>query len=216
MISKTNKIILLNPPKTASTSIIQNLYGNGVQFDFQKKIHLKLNEIVERHNVESLDEYKIIQITRDPYDRMISSYYHQMRILKSPEVIGNIPLTGYTFNEFLYHLNHTINSVNFIDDFYGDSSFINQTILEGKTWGGTRFYHTQSSWRNLDCNLYHFKLKDLIDDISPLSDLIKLNLKPLLMVNKNPLSIDYEKHKTKLNKEIIRKIFTDDFKNFNY
>lgn len=222
MVSKEQKIIFLLPPTTASNSLNQTLLSNGFEPSPQnedypiKKIHLKLDEIMERYGIESLDGYKVIQVSRDPYDRIISGYYHQMRIFTNPDVIGDIVISGYTFDQFLVHLSSTINSENFIEDFYGDSSFVNYAISSKNTWGGTRFYHTQTSWKNVECDFYHFKLEDLTNNITPLSNLINLSLTPLEPINVNPLSIDYEQHKTESNKLIIETLFADDFETFSY
>jgi hypothetical protein len=222
MISKTQKIIFLDPPKTASNSLSNNLNNNGFIEDSQNntyltpKIHLKLDEIMVAYDIESLDGYKVIQVTRNPYDKIISGYYHQIRIFNQPDFESNIPISGYTFDQFLVHLNSTINSENFIEDFYGNSTHINYVIENKKSWGGTRFYQTQSSWKNVDCNFYHFKLEDLTNDITPLSNLINLPLSPLYQINLNPENIDYETHKTPQNKLIIQNLFSEDFDNFGY
>jgi hypothetical protein len=78
MVSKTQKIIFLYPPKTASNSLRVSLNDNGFIEDTQNdtyltpKLHLKLDEIMVAYDIESLDGYKVIQVTRNPYDRMIS------------------------------------------------------------------------------------------------------------------------------------------------
>ena len=222
MVSKTQKIIFLLPPKTATNSLRITLEENGFIFDSQNntfvepKLHLKLDEIMNCYDIESLDGYKVIQISRNPYDRMISGYYHQIRIFNRPDFESNITISGHTFDQFLTHLNSTINSENFIEDFYGESSHINYVIENKKSWGGTRFYQTQSSWKNLECDYYHFKLDDLVNDITPLSTLINLPLTPLSLFNLNPLNVDYETHKTPQNKLIIQNLFSEDFDNFGY
>lgn len=222
MVSKSQKIIFLFPPKTATNSVKFTLEDAGFISDYQNntfivpKLHLKLDEIVKCYDIESLDGYKVIQISRNPYDRMISAYYHQMRIFNRPDFNSHSPISGHTFDQFLLHLNSTIKSENFIEDFYGSSDHINYVIKNKKSWGGVRFYHTQSSWKNLECDYYHFKLDDLIKDITPLSNLINLSLPPLLFVNPNPLNVDYEIHKTPENKIIIQNLFSEDFDNFKY
>jgi hypothetical protein len=223
MVSKTQKIIFLYPPKTASNSLRYTLNENGFIEDSQNdtyltpKLHLKLDEIMVAYDIESLDGYKVIQVTRNPYDRMISGYYHQIRIFNRPDFESISSISGYTFDKILRHLNSTINSKNFIDDFYGNSSHhINYVIDNKKSWGGIRFYHTQSSWKNVDCDFYHFKLEDLSKDIKPLSDLINLPLSPLHQINPNPRKVDYETHKTPQNKLIIQNLFSEDFDTFGY
>jgi hypothetical protein len=139
MVSKTQKIIFLLPPKTASNSLHFSLNDNGFLEDSQNdtylvpKLHLKLDEIMVAYDIESLDGYKVIQISRNPYDRMISGYYHQIRIFNRPDFESITSISGYTFDQFLLHLNSTINSENFIEDFYGNSSHINYVIENKKT-----------------------------------------------------------------------------------
>jgi len=222
MVSKERKIIFLLPPKTASNSLVQTLMNNGFTPDSQSKkytvskIHLKLDEIMDRYDIESLEGYKVIQVTRNPYDRIISSYFHQMRIFRAPDFRANISIRDYKFDQFLRHLNLTINSENFIEDFYGDAAYINYVIENKRFWAGTRFYHTQSSWKNVDCDFHHFKLENLTNDITPIESFVYLSLPPLIKFNFNPDRIDYEKYKTESNKEIIRDIFSIDFDTFSY
>lgn len=223
MVSKTQKIIFLYPPKTASNSLRYTLNENGFIEDSQNdtyltpKLHLKLDEIMVAYDIESLDGYKVIQVTRNPYDRIISGYYHQIRFFNNPDFESSTSISGYSFDKILRHLNSTKNSKNFIDDFYGDSSHHIKYVIDNKnSWGGIRFYHTQSSWKNVDCDFYHFKLEDLSKDIKPLSDLINLPLSPLHQINPNPRKVDYETHKTPQNKLIIQNLFSEDFDTFGY
>ena len=223
MVSKTQKIIFLYPPKTASNSLRVSLNDNGFIEDSQNdtylipKLHLKLDEIMVAYDIESLDGYKVIQVTRNPYDRMISGYYHQIRFFNNPDFESSTSISGYSFDKILRHLNSTKNSKNFIDDFYGNSSHHIKYVIDNKnSWGGIRFYHTQSSWKNVDCDFYHFKLENLSKDIKPLSDLINLPLSPLHQINPNPRKVDYETHKTPQNKLIIQNLFSEDFDTFGY
>lgn len=223
MVSKTQKIIFLYPPKTASNSLRYCLNENGFIEDSQNntyltpKLHLKLDEIMVAYDIESLDGYKVIQVTRNPYDRMISGYYHQIRFFNNTDFESSTSISGYSFDKILRHLKSTKNSKNFIDDFYGNSSHHIKYVIDNKnSWGGIRFYHTQSSWKNVDCDFYHFKLEDLNKDIKPLRDLINLPLSPLHQINTNPKKVDYETHKTPQNKLIIQNLFSEDFDIFGY
>ena len=91
MIIEKEKIILLLPPKTASNSLRKLLMDSG--FYFRPPIrkvdypiyHLTLSEICYVYNIpiDQLTNYKIIQIVRNPYDRFISAWFHQMDILKT-------------------------------------------------------------------------------------------------------------------------------------
>ena len=94
------------PPKTASNAIKQTLEKHGVTFSNPTKktnsplIHLKLTEIVDLFEIDNLNEYKIFQIVRNPYDRFVSSYFHQMRILHN---MRSIKFINYDLNEFFNH-----------------------------------------------------------------------------------------------------------------
>lgn len=223
MVSKEHKIILLLPPKTASTSLISNMVNSGVYLSNPKIsittpiIHLKLDEIIESYEINNLSDYKVIQMTRNPYSRIISSYFHQLRILDLQNNDNSkIIFKNYNFPEFISHLFLTHKSNDFIKDFYGDESFIEWSMTVNKTWGGSRFFQQQCSWRNLECNYYHFKLEDLLLDISPLSNLIGIKLRPLEVSNKNPFKTNYEKFLTNETNPLIQEIFLEDFKTFNY
>lgn len=206
------------PPKTASTSLRLNLLDNGFIRSKPKEDvglypnHPKLSEIVDTYEIDSLSGYKVIQVTRDPYLRFISSYFHQIRMVESLNVLVN----KRDFPVFLNHLSSTINSPNFIKDFYGDESFVDWAINNNNTWGGSRFYHLQSSWKDMDCDYHHFKLEDISNDLSGISNLIGLDLPPLIVHNKNPLRVTYDKYLTDNHKEIIRDIFSVDFDTFLY
>ena len=207
------------PPKTASNAIRQTLENYGVVFSLpiQKKltpvIHLKLNEIVDLYDIDSLDEYKIFQIVRNPYRKFISGYYHQMRI--SPPGKG-YKFTEYNISQFANHLYNSKKSENFLEEFYGDTTLVYSHINNGLNWGGSRFFDTQSSWKNIDSNVKYFKLEEIKDNLSPIGEFLKLPLVTLDKVNFGPKVknqsdlIDFE------TKEIIDELFNDDFVNFGY
>jgi hypothetical protein len=73
MIDKDKRLIVLMPPKTASNSLKETMEKNGIKFSVPSQkistplIHLKLNEIIKNFEVNDLSEYKILQVTRDPY-----------------------------------------------------------------------------------------------------------------------------------------------------
>jgi hypothetical protein len=219
MIDKNKKIIVLMPPKTASNSIRKTLEKQGVRFSIPFKqttiplIHLKLNEIVDLYEINDLNEYKIFQIVRDPYKRFVSSYFHQMRILNN---VKTIKFINYDLNQFSKHLYDTIKSENFLENFYGDTSFVERSIRNGISWGGSRLYDTQLSWKNLDCNITYFKLEDVCIDIQPISDFLKIPLPKLEIINSFSDGKNYSKLIDSEVKFIIEEIFDEDFKLFQY
>jgi hypothetical protein len=78
MIDKNKKTIVLMPPKTASNSvrILLEQFGYNFYKDLNlsniPQIHLMLSEIIKLYNIVDLEEYKIIQVVRDPYHRYVS------------------------------------------------------------------------------------------------------------------------------------------------
>jgi hypothetical protein len=219
MIDKNKKIIVLMPPKTASNSIKLTLKKQGVNFSNPTKkttsplIHLKLNEIVDLFEIDNLQEYKIFQIVRNPYIRFVSSYFHQMRILNN---VKTIKFINYDLNQFSKHLYDTIKSENFLKNFYGDTSFIEMSIKNGISWGGSRLYETQLSWKNLDCDITYFKLEEVSKNIEPISDFLKIPLPKLDFVNSFSNGKNYSELIDDEIKLIIEEIFAEDFKSFQY
>jgi len=219
MIDRNKKIIVLMPPKTASNSIKQTLEKHGVKFSSPTKktssplIHLKLNEIVDLFEIDDLNEYKVFQIVRNPYKRFVSSYFHQLRILNNMRTVKFI---NYDLKQFSEHLYNTINSEDFLENFYGDTSFVENSIRTGISWGGSRLYDTQLSWKNLDCNITYFKLEDVSVDIQPISDFLKIPLPKLEIVNIFSNGKNYSELINNKIKLIIEEIFEEDIKVFQY
>ena len=93
MISTEKKIIILSPPKTASTSLGDVFRRAQINFNVSTKIvgypvfHPKLSEICELHDIVNPEEYTILQFTRNPYYRFVSSYYQLIRISPNNEKI---------------------------------------------------------------------------------------------------------------------------------
>jgi hypothetical protein len=219
MIDKNKKIIVLMPPKTASNSIKLTLKKQGVNFSNPTKkttsplIHLKLKEIVDLFEIGNLQEYKIFQIVRNPYERFISSYFHQMRILNN---MRSVKFIDFNLNQFSKHLQSTIRSENFLKNFYGDTSFIERSIKNGVSWGGSRLFDTQSSWKNLNCDITYFKLEEVSVNIQPISDFLKIPLPKLDVVNSFSNGKNYSELIDTEIKLIIEEIFDEDFKSFQY
>ena len=217
MISKTHNLIVLMPPKTASNSIRTSLENQGVIFHKDNQtlpqIHLKLSEIIDRYNINKLDDYKIIQIVRDPYLRFISSYFFQKKITpNNNEVI----FRNYDLEEFSTHLLNSKKTNNFLESFYGDTSFVNHQIKNGISWGGSRFYDTQTSWNDLGEQINYFKLEEISNNTNKIKELTNLPIVGLTHLNSQNLSIDYNELITPKIKDIVIELFEEDFTTFGY
>ena len=205
------------PPKTASTSLTNTLKKSGISFLIPNQVtsplsHLKLDEIIKIYDVHNLAEYKILQVVRDPYQRFISAYFQLMKIIHN---VDNIKFKNYELNQFTKHLYESKKSENFITNFFGNTSFVENKIKNNEGWGGTRLFDTQISWKNLDCEITYFKLEDISRDVSSLSNLINLPINSFDFLNstgkKNYLEMIDEEMK-----RIINELFYDDFKSFQY
>jgi hypothetical protein len=202
------------PPKTASNSIKEMLRISGVNLTSPKKqtlphIHLKLSEIKNEYELVNLLNYKIIQVVRNPYDRMASAYYHQLRLLP------NSKFKEIGFQKFLELLLECYYHQNFLECFYEDLTFIDNSISSKMHWGGSRLFNLQSSWNDLNHDLFYFKLEDLRVNINPLSDFMGIKLTHLPKINDNSIT-DYSTLLSPKNKELIEKIFVKDFETYSY
>jgi len=219
MIVKDKKLIVLMPPKTASNSLKDTMEKNGIRFTKPIKkistplIHLKLNEIIEIFEVNDLSEYKILQVTRDPYTRFVSSYFHLMRITQNVELIK---FSNYDFDTFTQHFYESIRSENFIKNFYGSNSYVDRCISSGISWGGSRLFDTQKSWGESDLNISYFKLEDISKKISIINDFLSTKISYLSNINKSNLDYKYSSMLTPEIKNIILEVFKEDFEFFDY
>lgn len=219
MIIEKEKIILLLPPKTASNSLRKLLMDSGFRFRPPlRKVdypvyHLTLSEICYIYNVpkDQLSNYKIIQIVRNPYDRFISAWFHQMDILKTKMSLDQLI-------EKLSYFKHLLpkETDSFYEKFYGSISHKEKSFARGN-WGGLRFYFNQTYWNDMNATIHYFKLEELTQNINPLSELIdfQLNNLPKIKVNSSTRK-DFNFYYSDEQKKEIQKLFSDDFKNLDY
>ena len=219
MISKERKLIILLPPKTASTSIEDAFKKSEIKFDNPNKIvdyptlHLKLSEICETHNIQNPEEYKIIQFTRNPYYRFVSSYYHLIKITPNyKEIIFN----GMNFDEFVFHIDKCKSSENFIKEFFGDDSHYYENLRKKKSWSGVRMFDEQIMHNDIGSKINYFKIENLSKNLKIVSDLISIEIGPVRNLNRNPIDINYDNLLDSECKEIIYKNFISDFKVLGY
>jgi hypothetical protein len=90
------------------------------------------------------------------------------------------------------------------------------SIKNGISWGGSRLYDTQLSWKNLDCDITYFKLEEVSKNIEPISDFLKIPLPKLDVVNSFSNGKNYSELIDDEIKLIIKEIFAEDFKSFQY
>lgn len=219
MVSKINKLIFLLPPKTGSSSILRCLkisklpLSEIVNYKKYPTIHLTLEEIIELYsiNLDELNQYKIIQIVRNPYNRMASAYFHQMKL-------QNMYIEFEKFLEKIEETKHLLphNLDEFYDKFYGNITYKHNSFRNNH-WGGVRFYYEQIWFNDLNLkNITYFKLEDLDKDYSSLSNFIGVNTNKFPHINKNQTPSDYNRLYNEKCISIVSELYKNDLKYFNY
>ena len=210
---------MLFPPKTASTSIQSAMNRTGIKFEFGKKeleypiFHLKLSELCEWHGLTNIGDYTILQFTRNPYYRFVSSYYQLIR-----HTIGYTSLSfyGMEFKQFTQHFNKSKQSNDFIKTFFGDESYYYDNLKLKRHWSGVRLFEEQISWNNLNKKIHYFKIENTFNDMSSVSELIGCGVIPVESTNKNPVNVNYDNLLDKECMNIIYQHFNNDFEILGY
>ena len=219
IVSKKNKIVLITPPKTGTYSITKYLDNtisdkslpvNRVDYPIY---HLTISEICYVFNINESDikDYKIIQCVRNPYTRIASAYFHQMKL-------QNMHIEFEKFlekvQETKYLLPHNLDE--FYIKFYGNIKY-KYNSFKNNHWGGVRFYYDQISFNDLNLdNITYFKLEDLSIDTSSLSNFIGVNTNKFPHINKNETPTDYSKLYNEKCISIVSQLYKNDLKYFNY
>lgn len=207
------------PPKTGSQSLRETLLDSSIKFDkivFTPKIHLTLSELLDsfKLSVEEVQDYKIVQVVRDPYERFISAYFHQMKLL--PPRVPNIKIRGMDIETFSSHLVKCLFKTNFLNCLYGNTSFIKDNIKTGKNWAGTRAFMAQADWNDLGLPVKHFKLENLQENgLDELSDYIDTYLPELPHINKSHKEKTADMYSQSV-LSTIEYVYDIDFKLFGY
>jgi hypothetical protein len=218
MVSKKQRVIFLMPPKTASNSLSDCLENSEIEFEeFPTNkipsIHLYLSELAGLHQIDNLDEYKIIQLVRDPAQRFASCYFHQMRSLKGLET----NIDGMSLEEFAEHFKDCITKDgNFLKRFFGRLDFMARAIKTGKSWGTSRLLLAQNQWNDVGASVHCLKLEKLSNDITPLADILGVELSDLKKKNTNKKESNYDEILTPEVREIVKEIYAKDYKLFKY
>ena len=139
VVSFKEKLIFLTPPKCSTYSLNKFLVDSNVSLNNPINhpqhpfYHPTLKEIIQAYNISNIKEYKIIQIVRNPYDRFISSYVHEQKLLKK-----SLNLDNYISQIEQYKSLLPNNIDKFYKDFYQTLEYKNFYYKEN-SWGGLRF-----------------------------------------------------------------------------
>jgi hypothetical protein len=218
MVSKKQRVIFLMPPKTASNSLTDCLRKSEIQFEPLRSktfptIHLYLSELASMYNIHNIDEYKIVQIVRDPAHRFASSYFHQMRTLSKVET----NLTGMEFEEFAEHFKDCIGEEgDYLKRFFGRTDFMLKSIRSGKSWGTSRLLLAQHQWNDMGADVKIFKLEKIGKDITPLANYLGVDLPQMPNKNSNKKEVNYDELLNENILSIVKEIYEKDYKYFKY
>jgi hypothetical protein len=214
LISQKEKIIFLIPPKTGGTSLHKCLIDSGIEVSTYAYKHLFLSEVVDVFRIKDIIAYKIVQITRNPYTRFCSVYYNQLKVIQKIFLNG---LDEMTISEFSKHFLKSLNTDDFIQNFYDDSEFINSLVNPRNSWGGARGLLPQNKWNDLGLNVSFLKLEDISKDVNYLSNHIGLNLINMEVKKANVKNKEsYSGILTDDVKKIIKEVYREDFLKLGY
>lgn len=206
MVSKDSNLIFLMPPKTASNSLRDALLSSKIKFDdfdpnyHKPNTHLYLSELVENFKIENVDDYKIIQIYRNPYEKFKSAFYHLTSLIDGCLMKPNLGL-----NEFVIQYRDCILSDDYVKCMYKDPEFVYDSIRKKINFGFTRYFVEQYKWNDLNKKVHYLD----ISKIDTLSEVIGYELPKIWRLNK------MRGQKEELNENSMQIIFELYDKDFN-
>jgi len=205
MVSIDSKLIFLTPPKTASNSLRNSLALSNIKFnDFdpnyhKPNTHLYLSELVENFKIKNIENYKIIQIYRDPFEKFRSAFYHFISLIPNHFKVVKLSL-----NDFVLHYKECITSDNYVKCMYDDPNFVYSLIENKINFGCTRYFVEQYKWNDLSQDVKYLD----ISNINYISEFLGYEIPKI-----NHLNVFYGK-KEEFNNEsvqIISDLYKKDF-----
>jgi len=211
----------MTPPKTGTHSITNYIKNSGIESEPPVNLvnfpiyHLTLSEICKVYDIPygDLNHFKILQCVRNPYNRIVSAWLHQMRILNNK--ITFIELLN-KVKSYKHLLPHNINE--FYISFYGNIEHKHKSFRVGN-WGGLRFYFEQNWFNDVGANIRYFKLEDLKNSTKELSEYLNIKILPFPHINKSTAFIDetnYKSFYTDIEKNIVSELFVNDITLLDY
>lgn len=221
IVSKRHRVILITPPKTGTHSITSYIKNSGIESETPVNLvnypvyHLTLSEICKVYDIShsDLNHFKILQCVRDPYNRIVSAWLHQMAILNR-EIDFTQLLSNVRKNKHL--LPDKVDK--FYISFYGDIEHKNKSFKTGN-WGGLRFYFEQNWFNDINADVKYFKLEDLQKSTKELSEYLNIKVLEFPHINKNTRGIpeyEYKLFYSNIQKDMVSEMYNNDIKMFNY
>lgn len=206
MVSKDSKLIFLTPPKTASNSLRGSLtLSSKIRFNNfdpsypKPNTHLYLSELVENFKIDNIDEYQIIQIYRNPFEKFRSAFYHFQMLVPS-----NFKVTKMNLNEFVLHYKDCINSEDYINCMYDEPNYVHDLIKRRINFGCTRYFVEQHKWNDLNKNVIYLD----ITKIDELSNIIGVEIPK---IGRDNIFLGEKENFSDFSLDILSKIYEKDF-----
>lgn len=208
MVSTAHKYIFIHVPKTAGSSMEEFLYTpdciwqSGVQIFLNQKLisqaqHFTLSEIKKIMEPNRFNQYKKISAVRNPWDRMVSSYFFQKNALKRDDIKD--------FNHFIDIIGDKEYAIDFFGGEHGGQHFFSQVDFLKIN----NCINIDLLLRFEEINTWSTKLKTLLKD-HPLKD------RQFPKINFTQKRSKYRSYYNEKTCSIIAEVYKDDILQFNY
>lgn len=219
-ISKKYKFIFLSPPKTGSTSLKWCLKASKILVDpvinipNHLKQHLLLSEILKTYDIkmDELNQYKIIQIVRNPYDRFVSAVYQHNIMTKK----------NYTISEYLEKLNKYFYLLPNNEDLFYEKFYeiplhkVNELKYTERSY--SLLWFKQEWWNDVGADVNYFRLESVRENLAKLSEFLNIKLSDFQHVRpfESNRNNKYEKYFDETTRIHFENLYISDVKKFNY
>ena len=211
---KNKKIINIAIPKTCCTSIYtalkdkENNYNNDTKRinlkNYTKRFsHLTLNEFINFHPKININDYNIITIIRNPYDRIYSIYNH-LKKTKSISIPKELKTNNLDFNQWIISIKNVISQ---------DGKLNLEKIKYFKIDDYVSFFTSQYDFLIVNDKIPEYVNIFRYENIRELEKYLGINL-PIL--NKGNSKISYKKAYNQSSLDFIYQIYKIDFIKFGY
>ena len=191
-ISHEKKLIFINVPKNAGTSIIRAMGVENVFID-------KTIEEYKAHYQDYWSEYKKFTVVRDPIDRFISAY--KFARMKESFWFSATEREGLEKHEH-FELCTKMNINQYVSHLYEDQDRFNIWVFPQ-----THFIIPQNGSGEID---YYVRYENLLEDLH------KIGINNIEKINTSKIDNEIEIKLTKRSKYMLYEIYDVDYKNFSY
>jgi chondroitin 4-sulfotransferase 11 len=210
-INHDKKIIFIHIPKTGGTSLSNGLFNNSVRYNAKNLLGTMINvngkwRRSSHCTAEEIDImvpnifkfYKTITIVRNPFDRMLSEYYHLVRYKIQHPILGKV--SNLEFNQFVSKVYYNFDLIQKRQNYPQEDYFIH--FLPQST-----FLKINNTFIN-DIKIYRF---EKFEEIEKDFNLVEKKNVNILRQKKS-----YHFFYNSTSKKMIKDIYSEDLETFNY